>query len=70
MYTESQLESVINWYLKRNTGSISLMLSDSKQFLLNVLEAEKQFLSGVVVNDNKLNAFIEYIAPQIYESIN
>lgn len=69
-YTESQMEAVITWYLKKNPESITLMLSDAKQFLLNALETEKQFLSEIVVNENKMSAFVEYIAPKLFTSIN
>ena len=69
-YTDQQLDSVITWFLKNNPESINLMLSNAQQFLIEALSAEQKFLSEIVVNENKMSAFVEYIAPMIFNTIN
>ena len=64
------IDNTISWYLKVNPTSINLMLTDAKAFLLEALTAENKYISEFVTNDNKVNAFVEYIAPLVYNGIN
>jgi lysyl-tRNA synthetase class I len=64
------IENTITWYLKINPSSINLMLTNAKEFLLEALSAEQKYLSEFVVDENKMNAFVEYIAPKVYNGIN
>jgi hypothetical protein len=64
------IEKTITWYLKVNPTSINLMLTNAKDFLLQALAAENKYLSEFVVDENKMNAFVEYIAPKVFSTIN
>jgi hypothetical protein len=70
LINEAALTNTIDWYLSQNPQAIEVMLTNQKQFVLDALKAEQQYLAEFVSNENKMNAFCEFIAPRIFNKIN
>ena len=67
---ETNLTSTLNWYLKTNPTKTEMLLTNPKGLILEAMKAENEFIQSIILDENKVNAVVEYLAPRVYKALN
>ena len=70
MLNENNLTATLNWYLKTNPTKTEMLLTNPKGLILEALQAENDFIQSIILNENKVNAVVEYLAPKVFKALN